>query len=58
MTLVAKAVIEMTSSTKEIAHNAEQTAETVHSSSVQIENDRNLVINSRTSINNLAQELI
>ena len=46
MTLVAKAVIEMTSSTKEIAHNAKQTAETVHSSSVQIENDRNLVINS------------
>ena len=58
ITLVATAVAEMTSSTKEIAYHAEQTAETVHSSSAQTENGRSLVINSRSSINNLAKEMV
>jgi methyl-accepting chemotaxis protein len=58
ITLVVTAVSEMASSTKEIAFNAEQTAETVHFSSTQTESGRSLVINSRTSINNLAKEMV
>jgi methyl-accepting chemotaxis protein len=58
ITSVATAVAEMASSTKEIASHAEQTAEIVHSSSAQTENGRSLVINSRTSINKLAQEMV
>jgi methyl-accepting chemotaxis protein len=58
ITLVATAVAEMAFSTKEIASHAEQTAKTVHSSSTQTENGRGLVINSRTSINKLAQEIV
>jgi methyl-accepting chemotaxis protein len=58
ITLVATAVAEMAFSTKEIASHAEQTAKTVYSSSAQTENGRSLVINSRTSINKLAQEMV
>ncbi|MEW6994993.1 methyl-accepting chemotaxis protein [Colwelliaceae bacterium MEBiC 14330] len=58
ITLVVTAVSEMAASTKEIAFNAEQTADTVHSSSTQTESGRSLVINSRKSINNLADEMV
>ncbi|MFQ3235403.1 MAG: methyl-accepting chemotaxis protein [Paraglaciecola sp.] len=58
ITSVATAVTEMASSTKEIAFHAEQTAKTVHASSAQTESGRSLVINSRASINTLAQEMV
>ncbi|MGL1956628.1 MAG: methyl-accepting chemotaxis protein [Colwellia sp.] len=57
ISLVVTAVTEMAASTKEIAFNAEKTAETVNTSSTQTIHGKELVMNSRATINELAQEI-
>ena len=55
--MVATAVTEMASATQEIASHAEQTAQAAQDSTSYTNNGRELVIQSRASINNLAAEV-
>lgn len=55
--MVATAVTEMASATQEIASNAEQTARVAQDSTGSTERGRQLVLNSKKSINNLASEV-
>lgn len=57
ITLVATAVTELTSSTKEIASHAELTAQAVQTSVNKTSDGRSLVIQSRASITHLADEV-
>ncbi|MGR6859257.1 methyl-accepting chemotaxis protein [Aliivibrio salmonicida] len=57
ITMVATAVTEMASATREIASHAEQTAEAAQNSSSSTHKGRSLVIETKTSINNLANEV-
>lgn len=57
ITMVATAVTEMASATREIASHAEQTAEAAQSSSSSTQKGHSLVIETKASINNLANEV-
>ena len=57
ITLVATAVTELTSSTKEISAHAEQTAQAVQVSADKTRDGRTLVLQNRKSINKLAEEV-
>lgn len=57
VTMVATAVTEMASATQEIAYNAEQTAQAAQNSTNSTEHGRTLVLNTKASIHNLAQEI-
>ncbi len=57
VTMVATAVTEMASATQEIASHAEQTAQAAQNSASSADNGRNLVLNTKASIHNLAQEV-
>ena len=57
ITMVATAVTEMASATREIASHAEQTAEAAQNSSSSTHKGRSLVIETKASINNLANEV-
>ncbi|KHT58014.1 chemotaxis protein [Photobacterium gaetbulicola] len=57
ITMVATAVTEMASATQEIASHAEQTAQAAQDSTSHTNNGRELVIQSRHSISNLASEV-
>lgn len=57
VTMVATAVTEMASATQEIASHAEQTAQAAQNSASSADNGRNLVLNTKSSIHNLAQEV-
>ncbi|WP_063660360.1 methyl-accepting chemotaxis protein [Aliivibrio fischeri] len=57
ITMVATAVTEMASATREIASHAEQTAEAAQSSSTSTEKGHSLVVDTKASINNLANEV-
>lgn len=55
--MVATAVTEMASATQEIASHAERTAQAAQDSTTSTNNGRTLVLNTKASINNLAQEV-
>ncbi|MBP3139700.1 methyl-accepting chemotaxis protein [Aliivibrio fischeri] len=57
ITMVATAVTEMASATREIASHAEQTAEAAQNSSTSTEKGHSLVVDTKASINNLANEV-
>ncbi|OCH05492.1 methyl-accepting chemotaxis protein [Aliivibrio fischeri] len=57
ITMVATAVTEMASATREIASHAEQTAEAAQNSSTSTEKGHSLVVETKASINNLANEV-
>ncbi|WP_211315202.1 methyl-accepting chemotaxis protein [Photobacterium lipolyticum] len=57
ISMVATAVTEMASATQEIASHAEQTARVAQDSTAHTNSGRELVIQSRASINNLAEEV-
>jgi methyl-accepting chemotaxis protein len=57
ITMVATAVTEMASATREIASHAEQTAEAAQNSSSSTQKGHSLVIETKASINNLANEV-
>ena len=57
ITMVATAVTEMASATREIASHAEQTAEAAQNSSSSTEKGHSLVIETKASISNLANEV-
>nr|WP_238768256.1 methyl-accepting chemotaxis protein [Vibrio alginolyticus]MCG6335247.1 methyl-accepting chemotaxis protein [Vibrio alginolyticus] len=57
ITMVATAVTEMASATQEIAAHAEQTAKAAQDSSASTQNGHELVIDSKSSINNLCAEV-
>ncbi|MDD9180033.1 MULTISPECIES: methyl-accepting chemotaxis protein [Aliivibrio] len=57
ITMVATAVTEMASATREIASHAEQTAEAAQNSSSSTQKGQSLVIETKTSISNLANEV-
>ncbi|WP_217898115.1 methyl-accepting chemotaxis protein [Zobellella denitrificans] len=58
ITLVATAITEMASATQEIARHAEQAAQAALSASGSTEQGRDLVLQSRHSINHLAGEIV
>ena len=57
ITMVATAVTEMASATREIASHAEQTAEAAQNSSSSTQKGHSLVVETKASINNLANEV-
>lgn len=57
ITMVATAVTEMASATREIASHAEQTAEAAQNSSSSTEKGHSLVVDTKASINSLANEV-
>lgn len=57
ITMVATAVTEMASATREIASHAEQTAEAAQNSSTSTSEGHSLVLHTKESINNLANEV-
>lgn len=57
ITMVATAVTEMASATRKIASHAEQTAEAAQNSSSSTQKGHSLVIETKASINNLANEV-
>ncbi|MGF1791447.1 methyl-accepting chemotaxis protein [Photobacterium profundum] len=57
ISMVATAVTEMASATQEIASHAEQTARAAQDSTEHTNSGRELVVQSRVSINNLAEEV-
>ncbi|WP_099610951.1 methyl-accepting chemotaxis protein [Vibrio fujianensis] len=57
VTMVATAVTEMASATQEIASHAEQTAHAAQDSTTSTNNGRTLVLNTKSSIHSLAQEV-